>query len=747
MAITRSTTSVDLLDVPRAESLGLLNQLPTIKDVLQRLYFFLKKEKCDLSSSSILVIEEVFQVWTKASIPTIEKRNAIQKIKTEYEKHRKALKNSSRRGAVQKQREADYKKYSLGLFDMAKGDVMSVIKIQEDRDFLLDQRSTRKLFIGGTDKEFEAKCKNKAKKLEDFERRCQKSREDINRLMQTAAGDEVHSSSSKASSSEDDTVDDNYEPPLKPQRSRSPLYPPASVNRRRRVIDDPLFVASCDRAGVSTRAAMHVVTPALMAAGVNVGELTLSIGSLHEARKEARTELAQSLQDKFQPKVPLILHFDGKLLPDPEGSRSDRLAIVVTGIALEKILAIPSIPAGTGEAMGGAILKVLDEWPLVKPWVAGLSFDTTAANTGVHSGACAVIERSLGTRLLFLACRHHTAELMMSAVFDHFFSSSGPDIPLFCRFKDFWDRIDQSSFDSYDDLNQNSRQWLDNRANDIEQFVLRHMEKAQPRDDYYQLLNLTMVYLGKKPPKMTFRRPGAYHRARWMAKGLYCIQIYLFRRQLKEASNFAFTRHQEEAIKRVCVFLVSIYVRHWFEAPRAVDAPINDLLLLKEIEAYKLVDADVAKKAMDKVKGHLWYLSEDLAPLAMFSKKVSLEEKTQMLQNIKAASSTKSDLRRVDMKTSTVADLKISQFVTRRSQNLFSRLKMDIPRTLEDLETVPEVLAELKVVNDAAERAVKLATDYNMALTTSEEERQFVFRVVQFHRQQYKASKKSFLDN
>ena len=274
------------------------------------------------------------------------------------------------------------------------------------------------------------------------------------------------------------------------------------------------------------------------------------------------------------------------------------------------------------------------------------------------------------------------------------------------------------------------------------------MEKAQTRDDYHQLLNLTMVYLGKKPPKMTFRRPGAYHRANWMAKGLYCLQIYLFRRQLKEASNFAFTRHQEEAIKRVCVFLVSIYVRHWFEAPRAVDAPINDLLLLKEIEAYELVDADVAKKAMDKVKGHLWYLSEDLAPLAMFSKKVSLEEKTQMLQNIKAASPTKSDLRRVDMKTtSKVADLKISQFVTRRSQNLFSRLKVDMPRTLEDQETVPEVLAELKVVNDAAERAVKLSTDYNMALTTSEEERQYVFRVVQFHRQEYKASKKSFLDN
>ena len=49
-------------------------------------------------------------------------------------------------------------------------------------------------------------------------------------------------------------------------------------------------------------------------------------------------------------------------------------------------------------------------------------------NTGVHGGACAVLERSIGSRLLFLECRYHMAELVTSGVFDHFFSS-GPDIP------------------------------------------------------------------------------------------------------------------------------------------------------------------------------------------------------------------------------------------------------------------------------------------------------------------------------
>lgn len=74
-----------------------------------------------------------------------------------------------------------------------------------------------------------------------------------------------------------------------------------------------------------------------------------------------RTELGKSLQEEFKPEVPLILHFDGKLLPDPEDGRKDRLAIVVTGMGLAEILSIPSIPAGTGLAMRGAILKVLEE--------------------------------------------------------------------------------------------------------------------------------------------------------------------------------------------------------------------------------------------------------------------------------------------------------------------------------------------------------------------------------------------------
>lgn len=48
-----------------------------------------------------------------------------------------------------------------------------------------------------------------------------------------------------------------------------------------------------------------------------------------------------------------------------------------------------------------------------------------------------------------------------------------------------------------------------------------------------------------------------------------------------------------------------------------------------------------------------------------------------------------------------------------------------------------EIATSIKVINDIAERAVKLMTDYNGLLTNDEEQRQYVLRCVQDHRKLY----------
>ncbi|KAG0711831.1 hypothetical protein GWK47_019771 [Chionoecetes opilio] len=55
-----------------------------------------------------------------------------------------------------------------------------------------------------------------------------------------------------------------------------------------------------------------------------------------------------------------------------------------------------------------------------------------------------------------------------------------------------------------------------------------------PMEDYEELLWLSYLFLGEDLRKdYRFRAPGAFHQARWMAKGIYALKIFLFRGQVK----------------------------------------------------------------------------------------------------------------------------------------------------------------------------------------------------------------------
>lgn len=65
---------------------------------------------------------------------------------------------------------------------------------------------------------------------------------------------------------------------------------------------------------------------------------------------------------------------------------------------------------------------------------------------------------------------------------------------------------------------------------DVIDFVVDYLQIKQPRKDYRELLELTVIFLGGVPHRGIFLRvPGAIHHARWMAKAIYCLKIFLFR--------------------------------------------------------------------------------------------------------------------------------------------------------------------------------------------------------------------------
>ena len=89
-----------------------------------------------------------------------------------------------------------------------------------------------------------------------------------------------------------------------------------------------------------------------------------------------------------------------------------------------------------------------------------------------------------------------------------------------------------------------------------------------------------------------------------------------------------------ENLRRVCMFNAMFYVKAWLSVVSAVDAPVNDLQLWHDLNIYSKTDSSVAEAAIAVLNRHLWYLSEEIVPFALFSDFVSDSEKRQIARRL-----------------------------------------------------------------------------------------------------------------
>ena len=127
-------------------------------------------------------------------------------------------------------------------------------------------------------------------------------------------------------------------------------------------------------------------------------------------------------------------------------------------------------------------------------------------------------------------------------------------------------------------------------------FAEKQLQDHQPRDDYRELLELSIIFQGGIPPRGAhLMKPTPVHHARWMAKMIYSFKVWMFRGQ------FNLTCYEEKGIWEFCLFVVIIYLKAWFTAPIAACAPHFDLQLLKDLKAYKDTHAGVSKATSAKL--------------------------------------------------------------------------------------------------------------------------------------------------
>lgn len=519
--------------------------------------------------------------------------------------------------------------------------------------------------------------------------------------------------------------------------------------------DDPIpkksfingnVVRTCDVLGLSSRQAIKIISAVAQALGHDLKTLKISHSSLWRMRKKGREKVAKRIKDSFVAKYATV-HWDTKAMPDITGStkKVERIPIIVSQESGVQLLGIPPIESQTGELMAEAVYNTLTEWNVLKN-IESVSFDTTGGNTGTSKGAIILLEHMMKKKLLKLACRHHVYEVILRGVFElKFGKTTAPTVQLFERFQDKWDDIDKTKYAP--GIQDSTVKGILNDVNhEMIIFCKKKLEENIVRNDYKELLQLTLIFLGDDTGDMSFKKPGAMSHARWLSKAIYALKIFMFH------SEFKLTKREKSALRDFCIFVVKFYVKAWFGCTNAVGAPKQDLDFLKSIKKYSKNDANVSSTVLHKFSNHLWYLSEEPIGLAFFDDNVSMEDKRLLCKTFLSQSQPDGETRNFKLKIPSLEMIPLSEyrlhyFITENTHHFFNRFKIskkflqtDPQEWKKDAEYIAtqNMLKTLEVVNDHAERGVKLMADFNTLITKNEEQKQALMQVVSEERKHNK---------
>ena len=134
------------------------------------------------------------------------------------------------------------------------------------------------------------------------------------------------------------------------------------------------------------------------------------------------------------------------------------------------------------------------------------------------------------------------------------------------------------------------------------------------------------------------------------------------------------------------------------------------------------VDRELAESALDTFNRHLWYLAPQTVLFALFSNRVSEDQKSRMASRLLTLDRKESPTLGVPKFPVLTVETELCDLITEESWDFFDVVNSDpLPwltkrvcewESYADYNKVKTFVSTVKVVNDCAERAVALATDY-----------------------------------
>lgn len=391
------------------------------------------------------------------------------------------------------------------------------------------------------------------------------------------------------------------------------------------------LLSSCDRAGVSSRDSMRIICDVLAQLDVNLFECTISYTTIWRHRQVNRTRIELEARESIDAIGfdHLTLHFDGvKLFDSDKRKFVEHLAVVVTrGDEFEQLISINRLDSGSADVITESIITELDKYQTLISKISALCHDTPNLNTGIHNGVAVQLIRffkSKDKNVFSVPCRRHILELIISSVYIELFGKpSGPAVPLFVRFQKIFDRLNLDEPEEYEFHLTDETELL--------RFIDHQLSCNQKRADFYELLQLARMFISGEII-YPIKRPGADSQSRWMAKLIYGLKIYLFRSQLTSL-NFVCSFSK---LRDFCIFVVTIYLKSWFESSIPLNCVLNDLNLYKLLINIEPTGNNklIQKASLNSFSNHLQYLTTELSSFALFDRRLSNETKEKMRFNM-----------------------------------------------------------------------------------------------------------------
>ena len=190
-------------------------------------------------------------------------------------------------------------------------------------------------------------------------------------------------------------------------------------------------------------------------------------------------------------------------------------------------------------------------------------------------------------------------------------------------------------------------------------------------------------------------------------------------------------------------------------ATAAADAPLQDITFVQEMMKYEAIDPEVALAVQRKLQNHGWYLTQELIPFALFSTKVSNSQKRSMADQLCTVEKPQNFRVGKPVFPKIAENTTLADLIGPESHFIFAALDIGMEWLRLPVETRPQneyyktaynFVTTLKVVNDIAERGVKMMADFANTITTNAELRQHLLQAVEYNRQQFDNFKKRTLN-